>query len=185
MNIDKSKITTYYSVLAVLLREVRVKRGLHTAQFADCFAKQASAWEDIESGKHRLDLDVLMRVCNGLAHPLGQLIQSADAHANYLRLFGWTVVLSDLGGAKNDGLLESAKKYWGSPGGMSQDGLIPLVNPYVATVPFFNGVWQAVEGVFAYAVDEQFRAHQDNAENFKPPVFESLTVAAQGETEGI
>ncbi|MFM0141268.1 helix-turn-helix domain-containing protein [Paraburkholderia sp. RL18-085-BIA-A] len=76
--IDETKITTYLSICAVLLRELRVQRNMHRAQFADFFAKPASAWENIESGKTKLEFDTLLRVCRGVFVPPGQVLQAAD-----------------------------------------------------------------------------------------------------------
>jgi len=173
MNIDETKITSYYSIIAVLLRELRVQRGLQKAQFADFIAKPTSAWEDIESGKKRLDFDTLLRVCRGIFVSPGQILQTADGYDAFLRAQGWAVVMTDVGSALTDGLMKRAKEYWDTHGGKFRDNGNMLMQPPVLVAPYVqNNMWYGLIPAFQYAVDEQFRAAQDDAENFKLPVFE-------------
>ncbi|MCA8448914.1 helix-turn-helix domain-containing protein [Burkholderia vietnamiensis] len=172
MLIDETKITTYHTICAVLLRELRVQRGFHRAQFADFFGKPASAWENIETGKSRLDLDILLRVCRGVFVSPGQVLQTADGYDGFLRAQGWSVVLTDVGSAATDGLLQHAKEYWASHGGRFRDGGTILMQPPIMVPPRLdNNMWYGLAPVFQYAVDEQFRALQSDPENFKLPTF--------------
>lgn len=66
MTNDETKITTYYSIIAILLRELRVQRGLQKAQFADFFAKhglmkRAKDYWDTHGGKFRDNGNMLMQ----------------------------------------------------------------------------------------------------------------------------
>ncbi|AOR66224.1 hypothetical protein BBJ41_00900 [Burkholderia stabilis] len=165
MIIDETKITTYNSICAVLLREIRVQRGFHRAQFADFFGKPASAWEAIEAGKSRLDLDVLLRVCRGLMQPPGLVLTVADAYERFLRYFGWSVVLTDTGA---DGLMKLANEYWKSPGGRFADNA-PMFSSSILVEPYQqNNVWYNFAPVFRYVDDPQFRTEQNDEERFKP-----------------
>lgn len=85
MTIDEQNITTYHAICAVVLRELRVQRRMHPAQFADFLAKLPSAWQNIESGKARLDFDTLLRVGRGLSVPPSAILQVVDGYEFFLR----------------------------------------------------------------------------------------------------
>ncbi|MGK8200582.1 helix-turn-helix domain-containing protein [Burkholderia cepacia] len=165
MNIDETKITTYHTICTILLRELRVQRGYHRAQFADFFGKPASAWEGIETGKSRLDFDTLLRVCRGIMQPPGPVLLVTDAYERFLRTCGWSVVLADAG---KDGLMTWAKEYWDTPGARFTDSSRPFV-PTALNEPYLqNNIWFNLTPAIRFAVDEQFRAEQNDAERFKP-----------------
>lgn len=169
MLIDDTKLTTYYTICAVLLRELRVQRGMHGSQFGDFLGKPTSAWEGIETGKTRLDFDNLLRICRGTLASPGQVLQAADAYEGFLRSHRWTVVLTDVGSGA-DGLRKRATEYWQSHGSRARDnGTAPMYQTFILSAPYFrDNWWYELAPVFQYAVDEQFRAQQSDPENFKP-----------------
>lgn len=81
----------------MVLRELRVQRNTHQSQVADYMAKSPSAWQDIESGKKKIDFDSLLRICRGFGVPPASIIQIADAYEHFLRVSGWSVVVTDVG----------------------------------------------------------------------------------------
>ncbi|MCA8287615.1 helix-turn-helix domain-containing protein [Burkholderia vietnamiensis] len=179
MTIDDQNITTYHAVCAVVLRELRVQRRMHPAQFADFLAKLPSAWQNIESGKARLDFDTLLRVGRGLSVPPSAILQVVDGYEFFLRSFQWSIVVNDLEG--KDGLIKLANDYWKSPGCRSDEAQTygtPILN-----VPHQNNGWQNVRNVFGYAVDPQFRAQQHDEERFKP-LPSALDLAMQNGANG-
>lgn len=179
MTIDEQNITTYHAICAVVLRELRVQRRMHPAQFADFLAKLPSAWQNIECGKARLDFDTLLRVGRGLSVPPSAILQVVDGYEFFLRSFQWSVVVNDLEG--KDGLMKLANDYWKSPGCRSDEAQTygtPILN-----VPHQNNGWQNVRNVFGYAVDPQFRAQQHDEERFKP-LPSALDLAMQNGANG-
>lgn len=163
MIIDDSKFTTYSAICAIVLREVRVQRGMHRAQIADYFAKPSSAWENIESGKARIDFDVLLRVCRGLFLSPGMLLQAVDAYDMFLRAQGWSVAVTDNELKTTDALMTLAHEYWTTPGGRHQDSQPMMAVAPVLNAPYLqNNVWYGLAPVFLYAVNEPFRTSQQN-----------------------
>lgn len=102
------------SICTVILRELRVARGIHQAVLADHCGKPPSFWEKIEAGKTKLDFETILRVCRGLGIVPSVVMQTAERYTWALRDRGWSVVFTDIGNA--DVLMEQAPKYWTSPG---------------------------------------------------------------------
>ncbi|WP_343668592.1 helix-turn-helix transcriptional regulator [Paraburkholderia heleia] len=174
MTIDEQKITTYHSICAVVLRELRVQRSMHQAQVADHFSKPPTVWQDVESGKKKIDLETLLRVCRGMFVAPGLIMQIADAYEQFIRSYGWSVVVTDLAGA--DALIKLANDYWKSPGCRAkQEFGTPILN-----VPFQqqNNGWLHISEVFGFVVDEQYRAMQLDEERHRPFVGPMRPVAS-------
>lgn len=170
MTIDETKITTYHTICAIVLRELRVQRNLHQAEIADFFAKPPSHWQEVEAGTKKLDFDTLLRVCRGLGVPPAQVLSVADGYDLLLRLFGWSVVVTEL--SKADELIKRAKSYWQSPGYRAAQNF-PYLSLSVLNVPY-NDIenrtgWNNIIPVFQFAVDDMFRAQQLDASQFTIP----------------
>lgn len=166
MNIDEKKITTYHAICAVVVREYRVQRNIHLAQVADYMAKSPSAWQDIESGKKKIDFDSLLRVCRGLRVPPASIMQIADAYEHFLRFCDWSVVVSDVGGS--DVLITRASEYWKSAGCRAAQGFRSFSQPILDRPQYSNDGWRCVAPVFWFAVDERFRSLQLDEEQHRP-----------------
>lgn len=190
MIIDETKTTSFPCIITVILRELRVGRGIHQAVLSDHCNKPSSFWQSVEEGKTKLDLDNLLRVCRMLDALPSEIITTAERYRWALEAQGWCVLLSDIGTA--DALMKLAHRYWDSPGCRFWD-TSAWVGRNILNTPWFvdNGYakgWVGLTGVFQYAVDETFRAQQDNAENFKPvpSIFEQAGAwqgAPNGSTE--
>ncbi|KWF20382.1 helix-turn-helix domain-containing protein [Burkholderia pseudomultivorans] len=170
MTIDETKMTTFQSICTIILRELRVARGIHQAVLADHCGKPPSFWEKIESGKTKLDFETLLRVCRGLDIVPSVVMQTAERYTWALRDRGWSVVFTDIGSA--DVLMEQAPKYWTSPGyrfwsSSSSVGPSILDTPrWMDNVPVPG--WYGLTAAFVFADSESFRKSQLDEERHRP-----------------
>ncbi|OLS59222.1 helix-turn-helix domain-containing protein [Pseudomonas putida] len=161
-NPDKENVTTVTSICTVVLRELRLERGLHQAQVADWIGKTPSAWTKIESGKAPLQLEILIRVCRGFQVWPSAVMATAERYSHYLGQRKWSIVTTDLPPGEDD-LLREAQEYWSSPGGRNAAtnrwGHMPVLNG-----PQWNMDGSAAENTasapFRFAVDPWFRSTQ-------------------------
>lgn len=110
--IDESKQTTFSSVCVIILRELRVERGIHQAQIAEALGnKSASSWTKIESGKNLLSFETFIRVCQRLLVAPSSVVACAERYAAILAQNGWAVV-AELEESSKDLLIREAQQYW-------------------------------------------------------------------------
>lgn len=154
-----TKVTTITSICIILLREVRVERGIHQAQVADWLGKTASAWTKVEAGKSPLQFEVYIRVCNSLQVAPSTVLAAAERYAGLLSQSGWAVITSELAFEEDD-LLRQAQQYWASPGCRSQQ-VIRLGFTSVLNGPIYNlDRSVSLAPVFQFALDSAFQKLQ-------------------------
>lgn len=157
----EAKITTFSSICTILLREVRMERGIHQAQLADWLGKTPSAWTKVEAGKSPLSLDAFFRVCNAMQVMPSAVMATAE---RYTPLFGnnmnqdrWVVLFPEAGSVEKDDLLISAQEYWTSPEGRNQQvnrlGFNSILNGPI----YGSDGTITVAPVFQFALDPLFR----------------------------
>lgn len=110
------RVTRQSSLVATILKEIRVEKGIHQAVIADKIGKSQSALAKIESGKSALGVDVLFVLCNALFVSTSTVISSAERHAGLLGSNGWAVTSSDNALEGGDGVLIGAEQYYASQG---------------------------------------------------------------------
>lgn len=161
MNTHETKITTFSSICTILLREVRLERGIHQAQLADWLGKTASAWTKVETGKSPLSLDAFFRVCSAMQVMPSAVMATAE---RYTSLFGnafnqerWVVLFPEAGSVEEDDLLVAAQAYWASPEGRSQQGK-PMGFNSILNGPIYGSDGMiTIAPVFQFALDPSFR----------------------------
>ena len=82
---DYPKITTYTSICVILLRELRIERGIHQAQVADWIGKSPSAWTKVEAGKSPLQFETFARVCLSFQVQPSTVMAAAVRYSQLLR----------------------------------------------------------------------------------------------------
>ena len=169
-NANDTKITTFSSICVILLREVRMERGIHQAQLADWLGKTPSAWTKVESGKSPLSLDAFFRVCNAMQVMPSSVIAAAE---RYIPLFGntlnperWVVLFPETGSVEQDNFLVAAQEYWSSPEGKNQQvhrlGFNSILNG-----PIYGSDGRiTVAPVFQFALDPSFREFCQQSRQF-------------------
>ncbi|HHA1280256.1 TPA: helix-turn-helix domain-containing protein [Enterobacter asburiae] len=154
-------ITTYWSICMILLRELRIERGVHQAQVADWIGKTPSAWTKVEAGKSPLQFETFVRVCFSFQVQPSAVMAAAERYAALLRQYHWAVLSTELN-IGEDLLMIRAQEYWGSPGfRVSSTTPTGWVMQSVLNGPIYN-----LDGTitlalsFRFALDDKFRKMQ-------------------------
>jgi transcriptional regulator with XRE-family HTH domain len=158
---DESKITSITNICIILLREIRVERGVYQAQVADWMGKTPSAWTKIEAGKSPLQFETFIRTCNGMAVMPSAVMATAERYAAFLIQNGWTIVSTEIDIAQ-DTLLSQAQQYWASAGGRSLGA-----NHWGCTSVLNGPIYEwnnmvTIAPVFQFALNTEFRQSQLN-----------------------
>ncbi len=170
MATNDEKITTHVSICVILLRELRVERGIHQAQVADWIGKTPSAWTKIESGKSPLQFETFIRVCNSMQVPPSTVMATAERYAALLSQNGWAVLTSELD-FDEDELLRQVQRYWASPGCRSSQSTPYGFKPSVLSGPIYGplGLF-IIAPVFQFVIDPVFQDLQLNP----PPLMHGI-----------
>ncbi len=164
MSTEESKVTTFSSILLILLREIRVERNIHQAQIADLFGKTPSAWTKVETGRSPLSFDAFFRLCNGMHISPTAVMAAMERYAALLSQNGWAVIATDLG-FNEDLLLRHAQEYWASPGFRSRPPQVNWGFTSVLNGPVYNPNGTiTLAAVFQFVLDPTFRQQQSNTQ---------------------
>ena len=55
---NENKVSSFSTIVLLLLKELRLERNIHQAHIADYCDKTPSAWNKIESGKNTLSMEI-------------------------------------------------------------------------------------------------------------------------------
>jgi transcriptional regulator with XRE-family HTH domain len=149
----------------VILKEIRLERGIQSAYIAEQVGKSPSAWAKIETGKSTFPMDSLFQVARALWTPPSAIIGAVERYSNILSQNGWAVLNSSLN-ADDDQMLIQAQQYYGSFGFKRRflptyGHIFTGLGVSVLNSPIFyaDGSSQLVD-VFRFVIDESFRATQ-------------------------
>lgn len=162
---DESKITTITSICIVLLREVRVERGIHQAQVADWMGKTPSSWTKVEAGKSPLQFETFIRVCNGMTVMPSSVMATAERYAGLLSQNNWVILGATELSCSEDGLLSQAQEYWTSPGGRNAATNRMGFNSVLNGPIYGPNNMITIAGVFQFVLDPAFRQSALNYPN--------------------
>lgn len=177
--IAMEKNTCFNSLTLLVLKEVRLEKGIQSGQIAEQIGKSPSAWAKIESGKSAFSMDSLFQVSRALWVPASVIISAAERYHSIISQHGWYVMNTDLP-ADEDNLLLKAQDYYNSPGFKRRFQPVfghtifngfgisvlnsPINNP--------NGTVSIID-LFRFIVDSNFESEQ-KAEN--PPLLRMPTI---------
>lgn len=163
----KDHATCFNSLTLLVLKEIRLEKGIQSAQIAEQTGRSPSTWAKIETGKSAFPMDSLFQASRALWTPPSAVIATAERYAAFLGQSSWAVLNSPLS-AEEDDLLQIAQRYYESPGfkrrfqpafghvGFNGFGLSILNSP----IFYPDGSVQIVD-VFRFALDEEFRKTQE------------------------
>lgn len=160
---QEASVTCLSSLALLILKEVRIERGIHQAVIADKIGKTPSAWAKIESGKNSLGLDTLFNVCSALMIPTSAVIASVERHATLLANYGWCILNNNLPSDEQDALLSLAEQYYSSPGfkRRMQNTPYSFYNMSALNSPMYTADGSiTVIDVFRFMVAPDFRKEQ-------------------------
>lgn len=111
----EQRTSNYSTLFMLVLKDVRLERGIHQAHVAQAVGKTPSAWAKIESGQSPLNLDTFFGACVGLnVHP-SQFMQLIERLIPIFNSYGWYFHTSDLAEGEDE-LLPLVQAYFASPG---------------------------------------------------------------------
>ncbi|WP_218926711.1 helix-turn-helix domain-containing protein [Mixta gaviniae] len=167
-------ITTYSSICMILLRELRIERGVHQAQVADWIGKTPSAWTKVEAGKSPLQFEVFVRVCFSFQVQPSTVMATAERYAALLRQHQWAVLTSELN-LGEDLLISRAQEYWASPGFRSSNNTPAGWGvPSVLNGPLYNPDGTITLALsIRFALDKNFREIQLSSQQVLSPPWQS------------
>jgi transcriptional regulator with XRE-family HTH domain len=159
---NELKVTTFSTITLMLLKEVRLERGIHQAQTADMCDKTPSAWTKIETGRSPLTMEIFFRVCNGLHVAPSAVLATMDRYAVLLSQNGWGVISKELD-FNEDLLLKDAQDYYASSGFRSRASIPTFGFNSVLNGPIYNPNGSiTLAPVFWFALDPVFKSSQVN-----------------------
>jgi transcriptional regulator with XRE-family HTH domain len=160
------KATCMSGIALLVIKELRLERGVQSAYLAEKVGKSPSAWAKIEAGKSSFPMDSLFQAAQALWIPASNIIGAVERYSGLLGQNGWAILHSSLS-AEDDHLLVEAQCYYNTPGfkrrfqpvyGLSGFNIFGIS---VLNSPVFNhdGSIQLID-VFRFVLDDSFRAEQ-------------------------
>lgn len=160
------KSTCMSGLTLLVLKELRLERGIQSAYIAEHVGKSPSAWAKIETGKSAFPMDSLFQAARAIWTPASVIIGAVERYSTILGQSGWAILNSSLS-AEDDLLLTEAQRYYDSAGfkrrfqpahghvGFTGFGISVLNSP----IFYPDGSIQLID-VFRFILDDSFRAEQ-------------------------
>ncbi|EPR0413013.1 helix-turn-helix domain-containing protein [Enterobacter asburiae] len=95
--------TSFLTILAFHIRDLREARGLTQAEIAEKLGMTSAGWGKIENGKSSLSVENLMKFCKIAGVGVNETISLAERSARELLRKGWAVSYSPV---EDDNLME-------------------------------------------------------------------------------
>lgn len=169
--------TTQSTVMLILLKEIRLSKGMPQAYIADRLSKTASYWNKIENGQNSLSLNDFINACFALqVHP-NAVLQALHNYSIFLNDHNWYVSPND--SLEDDYLLKMSQAYYESRAFKEKLTAFTYLEPNdVLNTPmtiweqgtFTPYPWRSVRYVFRYAADETIREKINNYKTNDPPI---------------
>lgn len=112
---NPAKTSSFGTLTLMVLKELRIERGVHQGYIAQILGKTPSAWTKIENGQSPLTIDVLFGACNALQiwpSYVIQLVERLVPAFGYANWYFQTMPLQE----EEDELLQLFLAYFSSPG---------------------------------------------------------------------
>jgi len=107
------RTTTLKSLILIVLKELRLEKGLHQAYLAEACGKSPSAWTKIELGQTPITMEIFFLVCKELRVSPSSVLSTAERHSTLLSQNNWAIIYTQLDYAE-DHMLLLAQKYYSS-----------------------------------------------------------------------
>ena len=108
---DEEKVTKLSSIIILIIKEIRLERGLNQSYLAENCGKTISAWTKIERGENPLTIEIFSRVCNAFNIPPSSVFITAERHLTFFYNKGWAIISQPIT-FKEDNLLQGAINYY-------------------------------------------------------------------------
>ncbi|MEZ9463175.1 helix-turn-helix domain-containing protein [Vibrio splendidus] len=156
-----------FSTLAIMvIKEIRLERGVHQGTVAASIGKNPNAWTKIENGQTGLTFDVMIGACSALhIHP-SYLVELTEKLVPLFNTAGFFLHNGSAGNDEND-LLPLMLEYFNSPGYESlksrpfnRVSITQLSGPFGST---------AVPTIVRYCTDPNFKEWVDKGAEGNTP----------------
>jgi transcriptional regulator with XRE-family HTH domain len=115
-NMDENSLNSSFSTLLLLvLKDIRLERGVHQGVVAQQAGKTPNAWTKIENGQSPLTTDAFFGACYGLQLQPSYVLSLVERLVPIFNNFGCYFQATTLGEAEDD-LLKLMLKYFNSVG---------------------------------------------------------------------
>ena len=174
------RTSCFSTLLALILKDIRLERNVHQAFIAQAIGKTPSAWGKIESSQSPLQMDSFFGACYALAMHPSQVMQVAERLIPIFNRYNWYFQSAHLG--DEDELVPLLQKYYASSGYEALKNR-PLERVSIAAFSsYFNS---AEPTVVQYCSLEQTRAWIDNGAvagnpSQQPSLLSLVTTASAG-----
>ncbi|WP_136484759.1 helix-turn-helix transcriptional regulator [Vibrio sp. H11] len=109
------KYANYSSVILMILKDIRLEKGVHQGAIAERIGKTPSAWTKIENGQSNLTVDVLVGACSVLQTSLSQIENWCSLYIPILSAHGFHIQVGHVS-TEEDQLLKYVSDYYNSKG---------------------------------------------------------------------
>ena len=162
------KNTNYSTLVLMILKEIRLDRGIHQGAIADRIGKTPSAWTKIENGQSILTFDVLVGACSVLQFHFSQVTGLMEKLIPILNSNGYYFQINPLNDEDND-LLSFINQYYKSSGYESLK-----LRPFdrVSVESFSNPFsFSSNPTIVRYCCEPAFKEWMDNGAKGEPPLY--------------
>ncbi|WP_139832803.1 helix-turn-helix transcriptional regulator [Pseudomonas sp. B5(2017)] len=108
------RTSCFSTLLALILKDIRLERNVHQAHIAQAIGKTPSAWGKIESAQSPLQMDSFFGACYALAMHPSQVMQVAERLVPIFNRYNWYFQSAHLG--DEDELVPLLQQYYASSG---------------------------------------------------------------------
>lgn len=152
------EITSNFSSLVMLvLKDIRLERGIPQGLIAQHIGKTPSAWVKLENGQARFTMDAFCGVCMALQLNPSYIMSIVERIMVNFNQAGWFFLSVEDPEQKVDKLLELMDKYYNSPGYKRQSKLLR-----VNILEAFSNIWgNLTPSLVQYCCDESYRKEFD------------------------
>lgn len=155
------KSTSFHTICRLLLRELRVEKGVTQAHISQLLGKAStSSWSKVESGETPLTLEHLLTVCTACQIWPANFFGTAQNYMALLNQNGWYVAAYGSPLSKEDDQLGAAADEYYSVSASSRAQAPNMGMFQVLQTPWpYSGLYAPLN-VFRWALDPQWRDTQ-------------------------
>lgn len=155
------KSTSFHTICRLLLRELRVEKGVTQAHISQLLGKAStSSWSKVESGETPLTLEHLLTVCTACQIWPANFFVTAQNYMALLNQNGWFVAAYGSPLSKEDDYLSAAADEYYSVSASSRAQAPNMGMFQVLQTPWPYSGYYAPLNVFHWALDNQWRDTQ-------------------------
>ncbi|WP_241623231.1 helix-turn-helix domain-containing protein [Rosenbergiella australiborealis] len=156
---ETAQSSNYSTIMLMVLKEIRLERGIHQGVLAQSAGKSASAWTKIENGQSPLSMDTMFAVCSSLQLLPSYVLTLTEKLISIFNYHGYYFQSGMVEESENE-LLKLMLKYFNSKG-YEYLKTRPYDRVSITTVGYPFGT-NSDPTIVRYCYDQNFRNWIDN-----------------------